>query len=503
VLALDMEWLINGKPYLYSLAVLPAFGCVVRAKDREVVQALQRFLMESRPLVVMHNALADIPASRLNYDGLQVWDTMVMAHLLGLPRALKTLAYRVLGMEIPEYSSLVDPVSLARITDHLIGKVADPKPWPKRRGRKLDPRRRVWNILKGIQAGKLTVKEVQDRYEAVLEDYPEVWGIVGPLPLADLSHLDLDVACSYTVQDSCATLQLYHLLWPKVLESGQQEVFLQDMAALPMVVDMGERGMFVDRNRLAALGLRMEMEQDSVRHRLDFNPLSGDQVAEALRAKGVDTGKRTKSGKMATDKESLSRVKDKHQAVQDILTYREVVKLNSAFVHAILKRLRWDGEVWRLFPNLTMTRVPSGRLAAREPNVLAIPTRSDLGQEIRRCFYAPEGTLLMSLDYSQIELRVLAHVTGDEALCECYRTGVDVHSTTCSRSVSSGPMSSAAGLFIRSSMWCSPVWGRGLTTTPLSFGARGKVAPWPGGGGASQKFTPLCPVSKRRACGPG
>lgn len=434
-LGLDVETYISDRPYLISLAVLPDLAYIIRVDEPPMVAALQEFV-KSGVQVVMHNALFDIPHSGLDYRGVQVHDTMSMAYILQrYPLKLKYLAYRVLGLEIPEYASLVDPVSLRRIQLHFSEKLEHPEDWPlpTAGSRKKSAAVRVGTLLRDITAKNLDTVTVKRRYASILEVYPQLHEFIGHLPLADLSHIRDEISYSYTAQDACAALQLYHVLMPELIEQNLIGPYLRDMKALPMVNAMNQTGMLTYRDRLLTLGHALDQQLITIKESLPFNPNSGDQVAAALVKQKLNTGKRTKKGRMATDKKSLTRIKDQWAEVEDVLEYREATKLKTTYVEGILSNLRRDPEGWRLFFNISMTRASTGRLAASRPNVMAMPYRTDMGAQLRHCFYAEPGCSLVSLDYSQIELRLLAHHCRDKYLVDAFLTGKDPHNITGSR----------------------------------------------------------------------
>lgn len=208
-----------------------------------------------------------------------------------------------------------------------------------------------------------------------------------------------------------------------------------DHACLPMIDAMQAHGMLVDTARCRAFG-KFCIEQMAARRNgieeligLPVNPNSSDQVSSLLfDYLQLPPTRMTQSGKRyAADDKALSGLRDAHPVIDMILDYRELSKLKSTYCDAILKFIAPDG---RLYPNIRTTRVPTGRLSAHEPNLLAMPTRSDWGKEIRKCFIAPPGRQMFTIDLDQIEMRVTASESADEGMIRDFIRGVDVHRTS-------------------------------------------------------------------------
>ena len=208
----------------------------------------------------------------------------------------------------------------------------------------------------------------------------------------------------------------------------------QPLAAV--LAQMEETGFLVDAAGIRTFG---EMLQKTIAASLtgvykavgyEFNLNSPKQLGEALFVKlGLPTRKKTKSG-FSTDAETLESLRAYSPVIEDILQYRTYQKLNSTYVEGLLKQVESDGRIHSVF-NQTETR--TGRISSGEPNLQNIPVRTELGSQMRKFFMASEGCVLLDADYSQIELRILAHVSGDEAMIEAFRTGADIHRSTAAR----------------------------------------------------------------------
>ena len=174
----------------------------------------------------------------------------------------------------------------------------------------------------------------------------------------------------------------------------------------------------------AALG---ELEQKIYSYAGKFNINSPKQLGEVLFEKlGMPAYKKTKTG-YSTNAEVLDKLRGAHPIVGEVLEYRQYAKLKSTYVDGLLKVISPDGRVRTSFQ---MTVTATGRLSSTEPNLQNIPTRTELGSELRRMFTAEPGKVLVDADYSQIELRLLAHISGDEAMREAFLSGEDFHTVT-------------------------------------------------------------------------
>ena len=203
-----------------------------------------------------------------------------------------------------------------------------------------------------------------------------------------------------------------------------------------VLASMEHIGILVDRNGIeafgqelqTALGAELRAIYDEVGY--EFNVNSPKQLGKALfEDLGLPTRKKTKSG-YSTNAETLESLRDYPPVIGHILQYRTYQKLNSTYVEGLLKVVGADGRIHSTF-NQTETR--TGRISSGEPNLQNIPVRTELGSRFRKYFIAPQGETLLDADYSQIELRLLAHISGDEAMCEAFRSGADIHRSTAAR----------------------------------------------------------------------
>lgn len=223
----------------------------------------------------------------------------------------------------------------------------------------------------------------------------------------------------------------------KVDEEGMTSLLQEIELPLALVLaDMERTGMLVDEENLTQFGETLKIELDACLARIyegvgyEFNVNSPKQLGEALFEKlGLPTGKKTKTG-YSTNAETLEGLKNYHPVVADILQYRTYQKLNSTYVEGLLKVIGEDG---RMHSTFNQTEARTGRLSSSEPNMQNIPIRTELGSQLRKFFVAQEGCTLVDADYSQIELRLLAHIAGDETMQQAFLTGQDIHRSTAAK----------------------------------------------------------------------
>ena len=230
---------------------------------------------------------------------------------------------------------------------------------------------------------------------------------------------------------------LYDLLASKLKELDMWELF--ETAELPLcrvLAEMELAGCRVDRSALAAFGERLSRKAADLEGEIyamageKFNINSPKQLGEILFGKlGLPHGKKTKTG-WSTNADALEKLRYEAPIVGAVLEYRQLTKLKSTYADGLLKALDPDGRVRTSFQ---MTVTATGRLSSTEPNLQNIPTRTDLGSEIRRMFVPADGCVLVDADYSQIELRILAHMAGDEGMREAFLSGGDFHAETAAK----------------------------------------------------------------------
>ena len=230
-------------------------------------------------------------------------------------------------------------------------------------------------------------------------------------------------------------------LTPVLKERLQQERMTElfETIELPLcrvLSEMEETGFLVDRDALAAFSRSLTSGIEQLEEEIwalaghDFNILSTKQLGQVLFEElALPAGKKTKTG-WSTNVDVLEKLQNKHPIVQKVLEYRTLTKLKSTYADGLLKVIAPDG---RIHTSFQMTVTATGRLSSTEPNLQNIPVRKELGAQIRTMFAAPEGKLLVDADYSQIELRLLAHISDDSAMQEAFLSGEDFHAVTASK----------------------------------------------------------------------
>ena len=226
---------------------------------------------------------------------------------------------------------------------------------------------------------------------------------------------------------------LYGEMGPK-LEERQVEALYFDVEhpLCRVLAEMELAGFLVDAGALQAFGQALDKAIAQLEERIcsyagPFNINSPKQLGEVLFERlGLPSYKKTKTG-YSTSAEVLEKLRGAHPIVGEVLEYRQYAKLKSTYVDGLLKVISPDGRVRTSFQ---MTVTATGRLSSTEPNLQNIPTRTELGSELRRMFVAGPGQILVDADYSQIELRLLAHISGDQAMVDAFRSGEDFHTVT-------------------------------------------------------------------------
>ena len=237
--------------------------------------------------------------------------------------------------------------------------------------------------------------------------------------------------------DAGLLADLLPLLDAKLAELGMDKLLREiELPLARVLADMERTGMLVDRDGIAAFGDELRAQLNDCLGRIygqvgySFNLNSPKQLGEALFDKlGLPHRKKTKSG-YSTDAATLESLRSYSPVIEDILEYRSCQKLLSTYADGLLKVIGPDGRVHSTF---LQTEARTGRLSSTEPNLQNIPVRTEQGSRLRGFFVAKPGCILLDADYSQIELRILAHISGDEAMQEIFRTGGDIHRSTAAR----------------------------------------------------------------------
>ena len=251
------------------------------------------------------------------------------------------------------------------------------------------------------------------------------------------SHLgDLSAAWASLHSYGAAIEALHGVLLPRLREQGMEKLYFDvELPLCRVLADMERSGFLVDGGALARFGADLSDTIDRLEQRIyaaagqQFNINSPKQLGKVLfEDLGLPHGKKTKTG-WSTNADVLEKLKD-HPLVADVLTYRQYAKLKSTYADGLLKVIDPDG---RIRTSFQMTVTATGRLSSTEPNLQNIPTRTELGSKMREMFVAAPGHVLVDADYSQIELRLLAHISGDTAMQQAFLSGADFHTVTAAR----------------------------------------------------------------------
>ena len=258
-------------------------------------------------------------------------------------------------------------------------------------------------------------------------------------PVSKLATTFLGVSVEDGDAAACAEAvwNLHQVLTEELEKCGMTKLYNEiELPLCDVLYRMEKEGIDIDRNQLIAFGEMLAERIDACEKLIysysegPFNINSTRQLGELLFDKlGLPPVKKTKTG-YSTNADVLEKLKSKHPIIPTIMDYRMLTKLKSTYADGLLKEIRDDGRIHTTFQNLVTA---TGRLSSTEPNLQNIPVRTDLGAEIRKMFIPKPGCVLVDADYSQIELRVLAHIADDENMCNAFRGGMDIHTVTASQ----------------------------------------------------------------------
>lgn len=266
--------------------------------------------------------------------------------------------------------------------------------------------------------------------------------LIGPKGKGQKSMRDLSPAsvCDYAAEDADVTLRLYNVLKPRLKEAGVEQLFYNiEMPLVPVLAEMETTGVRLDTEALAETSKVLTERMKQIERNIyelaghEFNIASPKQVGEVLfgEMKIVEKPKKTKTGQYVTSEEVLQQLRSKAPIVADILEHRGLKKLLGTYVDALPKLI--NPRTGHIHTSFNQAVTATGRLSSSDPNLQNIPVRGEDGKEIRKCFIPEPGELFFSADYSQIELRVMAHLSGDKNMIEAFREGYDIHAATAAR----------------------------------------------------------------------
>jgi len=239
-----------------------------------------------------------------------------------------------------------------------------------------------------------------------------------------------------TVSKAVVVKNIADVVLAKLQTNSSEKLYREiELPLAGVLADMEEAGFCIDMQGLADYGEKLKEEADALAERIyflageEFNINSPKQLGNILFEKlKLPSGKKTKTG-YSTNAEILEKLASKHPIVSDILDYRQLTKLIGTYVVGLLKLATEEG---RIHTNFKQTGTATGRLSSAEPNLQNIPVRTDAGRELRKFFLPRKGYKLISADYSQIELRLLACIANDEAMLSAFKSGTDIHTSTAS-----------------------------------------------------------------------
>ena len=251
------------------------------------------------------------------------------------------------------------------------------------------------------------------------------------------SQVDLDTARDYAAEDADVTLRLHHALWPQLeAQPAQRKLFSDiEMPLVPVLARMEQRGVLIDvgalRLQSQELGKRMLALQAGMQKIVgrEFNVDSPKQLQALLFDElGLPAKLKTPTGQPSTNEEALEAIADQHELPRMILDYRQLAKLRSTYTDKLPEMV--NPRTGRVHTCYNQAAVATGRLSSTDPNLQNIPVRNEEGRRIREAFIAPEGWRVLAADYSQIELRIMAHMSGDPGLTRAFQHDQDVHRAT-------------------------------------------------------------------------
>lgn len=266
--------------------------------------------------------------------------------------------------------------------------------------------------------------------------------LIGPKGKGQRSMRDVapEQVCPYAAEDADITLQLKNRLEAELAREGMEPLFYDiEMPLVRVLAEMEICGVRIDTEALrrssADLGKRLAAIEQEIYELAGtpFNISSARQVGEILfeRLKIDEKARKTKTGQYSTTEEVLEKLRYRHPVVDKILTYRGLRKLLSTYIDALPELI--NPATGKIHTSFNQTVTATGRLSSSNPNLQNIPIRDDEGREIRRAFIPEEGALFFSADYSQIELRIMAHLSGDPAMTEAFVSGHDIHAATAAK----------------------------------------------------------------------
>lgn len=437
IVAIDTEW-AQGKPWCLSFCANTNHGYVVMADNRVALDALTHTVARKGTLTVLHNALYDLPVlEKMGVIPSKYTDTMVMAHLLQTePIGLKSLAMRHLGIAMREYEEVVSGAANAKAVAYLEQILQqeweDPEPIEKivkNKWKVQYPKNIATRVERILADNRRKTCDCYARWNHIklAEGREEVEETLGKMPQGELSDIKFEDAVQYSGTDAVATFGVWPILHKRVQEMGLETALEMDMATVPMIASMQERGIKLDVSRLEALGTQLRYDLMGIESMLEslagkpVNPGSAKEVGQLLYEQGV-----FRDPTQSTQAKYLNAYRD-NEIVANILKHRETKKLISTYVNSLPRHTDDSG---RIHTRYSMVSTVTGRLASRNPNMQNVSAHTENGKEIRRAFVPEDGSVFLGMDFRQIELALTAHESNDPIMVKTLCEGGDLHSET-------------------------------------------------------------------------
>lgn len=496
VLSIDTEGTPDN-PWSIQVSDTPGSAYVLRTdrdyhSDFSVgINHLHSLISDSRrPVQTIFHSPYDVPMCRaMNLDITRasggIFDTMHALYLLRVePQGLKPAAWRWCGMKMVSHDETIGVLGLRRQVEYLervscipfstlpkpessiifendgTSHYYKPNPIQTTAGKILaDYANNLLGIYKKYdeETGEGIPVDIVERWKGIgRPQRRQVEKLIGRMPYGSMRALaleDFDRAIIYSAKDADATLRLSYELKKELSAWHLRSAYTrrhpslltlqsQDMEVLPIVCEMEANGLPASRSAFQTLASDLDTHIDSVRQRLihtfnsdqPFNPGSSKQTAEIMSRYGLQGAELTDSGDMSTSQKSIKHLED-HPLIAGILEYRQYEHIKSGFCKKLLERFDEDDpdDIQRFHARIKMTRTTSRRPASEDPNPLAFPTASEIGNRIRECFVAPPGKVLVGCDQSQVEMRVLAHLSQDPFLIHAFLNNEDIHTQSAAR----------------------------------------------------------------------
>lgn len=266
--------------------------------------------------------------------------------------------------------------------------------------------------------------------------------LIGPKGKNQKNMRDLapEAIYQYACEDADVTLKLKNILEKELKENGAEQLFYEiEMPLVPVLVNIESNGVLLDTEALKQSSKHFTTQMEAIEQKIyqlageEFNIASPKQVGEVLfdKLKIIDKAKKTKTGQYVTSEEVLESLRHKHPVVEKILEHRGLKKLLSTYIDALPQLI--NPRTGRVHTSFNQTVTATGRLSSSNPNLQNIPIRDENGKEIRKAFIPDEGALFFSADYSQIELRIMAHLSEDKNMIDAFLSGYDIHAATAAK----------------------------------------------------------------------